>query len=318
MFLLRGLAVSFSTFFLVYVALSAAVAAGSKGILAFCSSWKSQRRVADFLCWVRLFPLSAAGLVTLLVVVPSFVLLDPRVESEQIYALPIVLGSAGLGLFLFGLWNAAAAAARTARVVRVWSSGAQAVSGNVPVPVFLMAREVLPPCAIAGIVRPAVYVSPAAAAALSSAEMQSVIRHEVIHGSRFDNLRKLLFRICAFPGMTGLETGWAEATEVAADDAAVSSAGEALDLAAALVKISRLIAKSSCEAEIELAMALVHPGKALPARVQRLVEWRRPEPEAPRKRAPYLSALLGVFACVLLYGPILAGAHAATEWLIQQ
>lgn len=321
MFLLRGLAVSFSAFFLVYAALSVAVAAGSKTFLALCSSWRSQRQLADCLFWVRLLPLTAAALITLLFVAPSFLLLEPRGENERLSIVPLVLGWAGLGLVLFGLRNAATAVARTARVVRAWRSGAQAVSCGVSVPVFVMDREVLPPCAIAGIVHPTVFISKAASAVLSGPEMQSVIRHEVIHRRRCDNLRKLLFRACAFPWMSRIENAWADVTEAAADDAAVSSAGEALDLAAALVKISRLIAVSPAKVgpQVELTMALVHPGKALPTRVQRLVGWSRPEPKsAGVQRATYVSALIGACTCVLFYGPILAGAHAATEWLVTQ
>ena len=75
---------------------------------------------------------------------------------------------------------------------------------------------------------------------------------------RRDNLKKLLLRFVAFPGMAGLEAAWLEATEMAADDAAVSNAGEALDLAAALIKLSRL---GPVEAPVDLTAALVHsPG----------------------------------------------------------
>jgi len=60
------------------------------------------------------------------------------------------------------------------------------------------------------------------------------------HAHRRDNLKKLLFRFCAFPGMSRLEAAWCEAEEMAADDAAVASVGDALDLASALIKLSRL------------------------------------------------------------------------------
>ena len=51
-----------------------------------------------------------------------------------------------------------------------------------------------------------------------------------------DNLKKLVFRFCPFPGMAGLESAWSQAAELAADDAAVSNLNDAVDLAAALVK----------------------------------------------------------------------------------
>ena len=56
-----------------------------------------------------------------------------------------------------------------------------------------------------------------------------------------DNLKKLVFRFCPFPGMAKLESAWSQAAELAADDAAVSNLNDAVDLAAALVKLSRLV-----------------------------------------------------------------------------
>ena len=41
--------------------------------------------------------------------------------------------------------------------------------------------------------------------------------------------------------MAKLESAWSEAAELAADDAAVSNLNDAVDLAAALVKLSRLV-----------------------------------------------------------------------------
>ena len=66
------------------------------------------------------------------------------------------------------------------------------------------------------------------------------MNHEIAHVRRRDNLKKLLLRFVAFPRMAGLEAAWIEATEMAADDAAVLNASEALDLAAALLKLSRI------------------------------------------------------------------------------
>ena len=37
-----------------------------------------------------------------------------------------------------------------------------------------------------------------------------------------DNLKKLVFRFCPFPGMSKLESAWSQAAEMAADDAAVA------------------------------------------------------------------------------------------------
>ena len=83
--------------------------------------------------------------------------------------------------------------------------------------------------------------------------------------------------------------------------------------------VPRLIAVVSATPNpaVELTMALVHPGKALPARVQRLVGWSRPvPPSAGIRRATYAFVVIGAGACAMFSGPLLAGAHAATEWLV--
>ena len=75
-----------------------------------------------------------------------------------------------------------------------------------------------------------------------------------------------------------LERAWREATEMAADDAAVSNVSEALDLAAAVIKLSRL---APLEPPAELTTALVHsPAESVNARVERLIAWseRRQNP----------------------------------------
>ena len=55
----------------------------------------------------------------------------------------------------------------------------------------------------------------------------------------WDNLKKVLISATPFPGMGSIESAWREAAELAADDAAVTNRQEALDLAAALIKLSR-------------------------------------------------------------------------------
>ena len=332
MFLLRGVAVSFSVFFLLYALLSFAIAKGWKVAAVFYRQ-RSQEQLADALFLARMLPLAVAFLTTVVFVVPSFLLLEPRWSQERLRVLPILLGWAGLVLVAFGVWNAIKALAKTAHVVQAWRLGAEEIVCPTQIPVFCTTPansgrgpgQASPPFAVAGIVRPAVFMSPAAAAVLSGPELQSVIRHEMAHVHRRDNLKRLLFRACAFPFMQRIEHAWADATEAAADDAAVSSTGEALDLAAALVKLSRLVAEGSAHtastgrpADAELTMALLHAGTTVPDRVERLVAWTQPSPAPARiRRTRYASALIGAGIFALSYGPLLLGAHAVTELLMQ-
>ena len=240
MYALRGLAVSFSIFAVLYCVLSVGV----------CCLWRSvwlggrqypARRCADLLFALRMIPFVVAAGITLVLAVPSFLLLEPRAVNEPMGAVPLALGACGMAVVLGGLWSATTALLRASRTVRLWSSDARVVSASsddsVPV---LRVSAAAPPLTAAGILRSSVWLSRAAEFVLTERELRSALRHEVVHIRRRDNLRKLILRLVAFPGMAELESAWREATEMAADDAAVSSASEALDLAAAVIKLSRL------------------------------------------------------------------------------
>jgi Zn-dependent protease with chaperone function len=152
---------------------------------------------------------------------------------------------------------------------------------------------------------------------LTDRELRTSLRHEMAHVHSRDNLKKLLFRFTAFPGMSGLESAWSEAAEMAADDAAVSSLGDALDLAAALIKLSRLAAIQPSAA---FASALL-PGStaSLRARVQRLFSWNSQPAVSCPDASQYLlpSILASLFCLVAGYSSLLAGMHSATEWLVR-
>src|SRR5579872_119587 len=315
MFAARGLAVSFSVFVMVYCALSLAVC------LVWRAVWlRSQRhpvrRIADLLFALRMLPLVAAAVITAAFTVPSFLLLEPRSIDEPMSGIPLALGISGAMLGIFGVVNASLALRRASRTIATWTTSAHPVDSGSPVPV-LRISQVVPAMTAAGIVRPKVLLSAAAESMLTANELQTALNHEIAHMRRRDNLKKLLLRFVAFPGMSGLEAAWLEATEMAADDAAVSNAGEALDLAAALIKLSRL---GPVEAPVDFTAALVHsPASAVNARVERLITWC----EERRVPTPTRSAWYGVGAVMatvavfaVTYSHLLVRVHTATEWLV--
>jgi beta-lactamase regulating signal transducer with metallopeptidase domain len=233
----------------------------------------------------------------------------------------VVLCICGIAVMVAGMWNAAAALLRAAKTVAGWSDRARVIgrsdadSGQ---PVLLLRTAgVAPPLTAAGILRPSVWLSDTAELVLTERELRCALRHEVVHVRRRDNLRKLLLRLVASPGMTELETAWREATEMAADDAAVSNASEALDLAAAVIKLSRL---APLAAAGELTTALVHsPAESVNARVERLIAWTEPQSFAPGRSLRYsLCAVAAVVATLAVsYSSLLVQVHAATEWLVR-
>lgn len=321
MYAVRGVAVSFSIFVMVYVALSVAVCGVWRRVMAYgerCSA----RRCADLLFALRIAPFLLAAGATLALAVPSFLLLEPHAADEPMGAVPVALGLGGLLVLLVGMWKATTALVRASRTVARWSREAEGIDCNSadcggPVCVRRISGAA-PPLTAAGIFRPSVWLSRAAEFVLNQRELEAALRHEVVHVRRRDNLRKLMLRLVVFPGMAGLERAWREATEMAADDAAVSSASEALDLAAAVIKLSRL---APLEAPAELTTALVHTSaESVKMRVQRLIAWtERPQSAASAYSLAYMlctaAAVLATLA--VTYSELLVRVHTATEWLVR-
>lgn len=316
MFVLRCLGVSLAFFLVLYGAFSFAVIRGWR-LARRAGSRLSARRLAALLFAIRGLPFAIAALITLGFVVPSFLLLEPRVVAEPIGEIPLTLGACCLVLFAAGLLNAIGAQVRTSRTVAGWLQGSSVGSDCYPVPLFHI-RPSSPALTVAGLRAPRVLLSDAAAAVLNEQELETALKHEVSHVRRRDNLKKLLFRLCAFPGMAALELAWSEAAEMAADDAAVCSSREALDLASALIKLSRFATVHTVAA---LTTALVQgPSSGLNARIERLLAWDETRAPQPHRFVSWFLAptlLGGIVFVVLTYGVVLNRMHDLTEWLVR-
>jgi Zn-dependent protease with chaperone function len=341
MFAVRGIAISFSVFVMVYCVLSVAVSLGWRAVWMY-SRQHPVRRVADWLFALRMFPLVAAGVITAAFTVPSFLMLEPRAIDEPLGGIPLVLAICGAGLGILGAANAALALRRASRTIAGWTSTAQPLESRASFPVLRISQitsaefraefpakfSARPPAmTAAGIVRPKILLSGAAESVLTANELQTALNHEVAHLRRRDNLKKLLLRFVVFPGMSALEAAWLEATEMAADDAAVANAAEALDLAAALIKLSRLgpVEVDSAEAAADLTAALVRsPASVMNARIERLIAWSEERLALAQGFCSWRRlgcglgaalAMVGGFA--VIYSQLLVRVHTATEWLVR-
>jgi Zn-dependent protease with chaperone function len=319
MFAARCIGVSLAVFVLLYVSFSLGISRGWK-LMRRIFRPRSARAAADLFFALRVLPLALASLVTCAFTLPSFLLLEPRSTNEAIGTAPLALGFCCLILLAAGITRAAIAQRRASRALVKWLDGSllmesQIGEANDPVPIFRTGKNA-PTLTVAGVCAPKVFVSEAAIATLNPAELRTALRHEIAHALRYDNLKKLVFRFSVFPAMAELENAWAEETEMAADDAAVSSFHDALDLAAALIKISRL---GPMESSGELTMALLHSSTALSARVHRLVAWDKRQ--KPQSQGRWLYALPAaavlVVGVVTTYGAALTQMHAVTEWLVR-
>ena len=311
MFALREIAVSLTFFVLLYCLLSALVAIAWRSLKLFHAP---EKLLADLFFALRILPLVASIVLTLAFVVPSFQLLEPRSIDEQMGAMPLGLGVCALLLIAVGGWRVITAHTKTSRMVAQWLDGASPLNADTDAwaATFRTKREA-PPIMLVGVRKPRVLVSESTVALLSPDELRIALRHELAHIRSQDNLKKLLFRFCPFPGMAQLESAWSRATELAADGASVSTLHDAVDLAAALVKLSRLVS-----VDVAPFCIVGFVTGSIGERVARLLAWNERESQNARLRPYAISGVLITLLCVLsTYGPALRLTHAATEWLVR-
>ena len=321
MFELREIAVSLTFFVLVYCLLSALVAVAWPSLKLLRTT---ERKLTHLFFALRVLPLVASVIVTFVFVVPSFQLLEPRslTVDEGIGAMPLALGICALLLIACGCWRVIAAHTQTSRVVSHWLEGAHRLPVDTAActpahTLTFRSRREAPPLTLVGFRNPTVLVSESTLALLTPDELRVALKHELAHMQSRDNLKKLLFRFCPFPGMAKLEDAWSQAAELAADDASVSTLNDALDLAAALVKLSRLI---PVEAAPVCTVGFVTG--SISARVARLLAWNETEAGKARqtRMRPWhaIPPVVGALLCVTAtYGPVLALTHEMTEWLVR-
>jgi beta-lactamase regulating signal transducer with metallopeptidase domain len=312
MFALRGIAVSLNCFVLLYALLSALIAAAWRPLKP---SRVAQRSVAAILFALRTLPLAASVFITFALVVPSFEQLEPRSIHQGVGAIPIALDLCALVLIGWGCFRVVAAQARTTRLVTRWLEGARPLKTLIDSTVTLESRGETPPLTLVGVRNPKVLISEAAVALLSHDELQIALKHELEHMKSRDNLKKLIFCFCPFPGMATLESAWSQAAELAADDAAVSNQRDAVDLAAALVKLSRLVTVAAVP-----VCAVSFVAGSLSQRVGLLLAWDEAS-KARRVRIRTWFVIPFAIAASLLvtiaYGPVLALTHEVTEFLVR-
>ncbi len=310
MYFIRGGVIALGVFLLVYVALSLLVG------VAWRAMRRDQRPVRSATAYgFRILPLVAALVAVTVLTVPSFLCFEPRWDDEPIGTAALALASAGAAILIFGTINALLAWTRTSRSVSAWIADAQALKPVATVPAF-QTSEAAPLLAVAGLGRPKLLVSSCAGRLLDPGELEMAIRHELAHVRRRDNLKKLVLRFCAFPSLRVLERAWLQAAEMDADDEAVKDERSALDLASALIKVSR---RSPRVCGPELAMDLVsHAPGAVRARVERLLAWKPRVPPNPRPLPIAVPvALATAMVAGLTYMWTLACVHQLTELLVR-
>jgi beta-lactamase regulating signal transducer with metallopeptidase domain len=308
-FAARGILVSLAFFAVVYCLVSLLVVLAWEGIRRMGRKpWSSS---ANLLFGLRILPFAISLGVSVFVTFPSFWLMERTSLDEDTGT--FVLGLCSLLILGAGLVRVLLAEARTTRAVTQWRLSGNSIEGGAIHPT-IKASDGAPPLILVGIRRPNVMVSDMAATVLSDDELLAAVRHELGHMRSWDNLKKAAISATPFPGMSSLERAWREAAELAADDSAVTNRQEALDLAAALIKLSRF---SQQWAEPSLAAGLVTGSSSIGVRLERLIEWRVSSRRLQRTW-PWTILVLSTMIAGIVgnYGAALVVTHRLTELLV--
>ncbi len=202
---------------------------------------------ASIIFLLRIFPVATGIVCVSLLLAPAYLTHEPRTAHEDVsLKLAIIAGASAIGLAL-ALVRGIAGWRATSRLTSDWLRHAEPIGlPRSGIPAYRIEHP-FPVIAIVGVIRPRLFIANQILSSLSPAELLAAIEHETGHVLAHDNLKRGLMRACRdvlvmIPCGRRLDHAWAEASEAAADEFAARKGGEvALDLASALVTISRLI-----------------------------------------------------------------------------
>ncbi|HEX8633330.1 MAG TPA: hypothetical protein VF703_04185 [Pyrinomonadaceae bacterium] len=209
---------------------------------------RSAAAQAQVLLYLRLLPFAGALVFVGGFIVPAYLHHEPH-STDEVVSLKLALVAAcccaGLAL---ALWRGLHSWVATRRLVADWLRHAEPMElAGVRVPVHRL-RHRFPVVAVVGILRPRLFIAGHLFDELSAEELNAAVMHEHGHLAAHDNLKRAALRACRdvlmlVPTGRTLDNAWVEQSEAAADEHAARAGGAplALDLAAALVKIARLV-----------------------------------------------------------------------------
>jgi len=306
-FTARGILVSLAFFAVVYTLLSLLLVVVWRGWRAFVPV---KTESADVLFGLRVLPFGLSAAITFFLTFPSFLLLENHSMDEDFCTFVLCLCSL---LFVgAGLFSVVTAQRKTRRTVSEWMLRVSPEKASDAVVAAFGSRNALP-IMLVGIRAPRVLVSERARVLLTQGELRVAVQHEMEHLRSHDNLKRAILNFIPFPGMASLERAWQEAAELEADLGAVSNRSEALDLASALVKLSRGLPLAVAPA---LATGLFGAVESVAVRVERLLEWENRQNVFDGWRYVIAAAFAALGVLAVNLGSALVVTHSLTERLV--
>jgi hypothetical protein len=287
------------------------VASSASWLMARSLVLLGARRGAGLLLTIRLLPAVVSIFFVWSVFLPAHWRLEPVGTRESFGFVLSALATLSLILLLRSS-SRACTVARVSWRLRAATQGSSALATDV---------AGMSAVTLAGLFRTRILIGPRVREALSSAELEVAVAHEVAHRRAWDNLKRCA--IFCSPDLFGfsatarqMEQQWRAETECLADAAATcGDETRAINLASALVKVARLTADPPATPAPPVWSTFCE--RALIAtRVQRLIDGERARSRSDMEVALLAVALLLVAGTVAWIGGFPSQLYGFTESLV--
>ncbi|HEX8709894.1 MAG TPA: M48 family metalloprotease [Pyrinomonadaceae bacterium] len=269
------------------LALAAFLSLNVLGTLAVTGSWVCLRRHlsgtraqtrAGILFGLRVLPPVFALTFVVALLIPAYLLYEPHPAAESVGLPLLALAALSLSGIALAAYRAINSWLATKGMIAAWLRRAEPIrAGGVEIPAYRLSI-MTPVLAVVGMLRPRLFVASQVLDSLSPREAAVALAHERGHLLARDTLKRAVMNFCRHLLLsTGigqrLDREWAKEAERAADEyAARAGAACALDLAAALIKIARLMPEESSSVMPAGAFLLEGADEGVAGRVRRLTE----------------------------------------------
>jgi Zn-dependent protease with chaperone function len=314
LFLTHGMTLALAWFLAVDVAACALVAC-----LAVTLARLQPSRPPIFWFGMRVLPAGAAVAFVAIVFLPSYWKYEPRDLVEGFDVTLTALALVAATILVAAAVRGGSAWRRASIRARHWMRNARPVTfACASVPAFEIDADE-PVMALVGVVRPRLLVTRGLVTALTRAELDASIAHELGHQRAWDNLKRLAMRAAPdvltwLPAARALEARWVSASEHAADRrAGERGAAARCALASALVKVARLTPSPTPAAE---PICTLVGGGDIASRVERLLDDQAFAIHARGSSRSTLGAAVAMLLVAMGYAPLLRVVHQATEVLV--
>lgn len=316
--------------FLALNALGSSAAAASWPFIRRRAGRMSARARARILFGLRVLPPAFALAFVAALLIPAYLLYEPYPAPDAVGLPLLALAALSASCFARAAYRLTASCLATKRLTAAWLRRAEPIGvEGVGIRAYRLGNTT-PVLAVVGTLRPRLFVASQVLDSLSAEELAVALAHERGHLLARDTLKRALLNLCRellpFVGAgRALDRAWAEEAERAADEYAACGGGAgALDLAAALIKIARLMPAGSGRVVPAGAFLLEGADEGVAGRVRRLTEIASTK-ALPAGRESLLSKALTPAALLLLAVMLsasidrqtLSAVHALTERVVK-